>query len=78
MIKFFRILDLIVSLVLVALGVAIYFITKKWWTIIVVSTTYIVWEIILFKKFFKIRKISNETCNYDCESASETDEEEEE
>lgn len=63
MIKFFRILDLIVSLFLVALGVAIYFITKHWWTIIVVSTTYIVWEIILFKKFFKIRKISNETCN---------------
>lgn len=72
--RIFRILDLVVSLVLVALGVVIFCITKNWWAVIAISIIYIVWEIILIKTFFKLRKASNEIRNCDYESASETDE----
>lgn len=61
MIKIFKILDLVVSLVLVALGVAIYFITKNWWAVAPVGAAYIVWEIIVFRTYFKASKVNSET-----------------
>lgn len=81
MIKIFKILDLVVSLVLVALGVAVYFLTKNWWAVGAVVATYVVWEIIVFRTYFKVRKANRETWNYgyDCgyENATATDEDEE-
>lgn len=77
MIKIFRILDLFVSLVLVALGVAIFFITKNWWAVALVGVAYIIWEIIVFKTYFKVRKVNREIWNfgYNC-GAMEADDDE--
>lgn len=78
MIKIFRVLDLTVSLVLVALGVAIFFIAKNWWAVAPVGVAYIIWEIIVFKTYYKARKVNRKTWNagYNCgyESALEGDE----
>ena len=72
MIKIFKILDLVVSLVLVALGVAIYFITKNWWAVGAVVAAYIIWEIIVFRTYFKASKFNRETWHYgyDCGHSS--------
>jgi hypothetical protein len=64
MIKIFKILDLVVSLVLVALGVAVYFLTKNWWAVGAVGVAYIIWEIIVFKTFFKANKFNQDTWHY--------------
>lgn len=64
MIKIFKILDLVVSLVLVALGVAVYFLTKNWWAVGAVVAAYVVWEIIVFRTYFKANKFNRETWHY--------------
>lgn len=64
MIKIFKILDLVVSLVLVALGVAIYLITKNWWAVGTVVAAYIIWEIIVFRTYFKANKFNQDTWHY--------------
>lgn len=77
MIKIFKILDLVVSLVLVALGVAIYFITKNWWAVGAVGIAYIIWEIIVFRTFFKASKFNHNTWQYGYDCGREDPDEEE-
>ena len=64
MVKIFKILDLVVSLVLVALGTAVYFLTKNWWAVGAVIAAYVVWEIIVFRTYFKAKKFNDDTWHY--------------
>lgn len=81
MIKIFKILDLVVSLVLVALGVTIYLLTKNWIAVATVAAVYVIWEVVVFRTYFKASKANQaayrEGYNDGIESTYEDDYDEE-
>ena len=56
MLRIFRIMDLVVSLLLSALAIGIYLITKNWIATGLVGIVYIAWEVTVFITYKKVLK----------------------